>query len=120
MNMTTFKLKVTLAIIILFVFNANAQDIKYARKQLECLCSPEFHSRAYYNKEDSIAANYQASQFKRFRLRSYVTDYFQEYSFNVNSLEEISVKINSEELEFGIDFMMNPSSGSLSGKLILS
>jgi len=82
--MTTFKLKVTLAIIILSVFNANAQDIKYARKQLKRLCSPEFHGRAYYNKGDSIAADYLASQFKGFGLRSYGTDYFQEYSFNVN------------------------------------
>ncbi len=79
------------------------------------MCSPEFHGRAYYNRGDSIAADYLAAQFKSFGLKFYGPDYLQDYSFNVNSLEEVSVKINGEPLEFGVDFMMNPSSGSLTG-----
>jgi aminopeptidase YwaD len=113
--MTTLKHKIVLAIIALTVINLNAQDINYVRKQLERLCSPEFFGRAYYQKGDSIAADYLADQFKGFGLKSYSSDYFQDYSFNVNSLEEASIKINGEALEFGVDYMMNPSSGSLSG-----
>ena len=113
--MTTLKHKIVLAIIALTVFNLNAQDINYVRKQLERLCSPEFFGRAYYQKGDSIAADYIASQFEDFGLKSFTPNYFQEYSFNVNSLDEVSIKINGEALEFGVDFMMNPSSGSLSG-----
>ena len=113
--MLTFKRKITLGFIIFSVLNVNAQDIQYVRKQLEQLCSPEFHGRAYYNRGDSIAADYLAAQFKAFGLKSYGPDYLQDYSFNVNSLEEVSVTINGEPLEFGVDFMMNPSSGSLTG-----
>lgn len=113
--MTTLKHRIVLVIIALTVFNLHAQDVQYVRKQLERLCSPEFFGRAYYQKGDSIAADYLASQFKAFGLKSYTPDYFQEYSFNVNSLEEATIKINGEALEFGVDYMMNPSSGSLSG-----
>jgi aminopeptidase YwaD len=113
--MTTLKHKIVLAIIALTVFNLNAQDIHYVRKQLERLCSPEFFGRAYYQNGDSIAADYIAGQFDGFRLKSYTSNYFQEYSFNVNSLEEATIQINGDSLEFGVDFMMNPSSGSLSG-----
>jgi hypothetical protein len=114
-DMTTLKHKIVLAIIVLTVINLNAQDIRYVRKQLDRLCSPEFFGRAYYEKGDSIAAQYLAGQFKAFGLNSYTPDYFQEYSFNVNSLEEASIYINGEALEFGVDFMMNPASGSLRG-----
>lgn len=113
--MTKLKHKIVLAIMALSVFNLHAQDVHYVRKQLERLCSPEFHGRAYYKKGDSIAADYLAAQFKGFGLRSYTPGYYQEYTFNVNSLEEISIKINGEGLQFGEDFMMNPASGSLSG-----
>ena len=113
--MTKIRQKIVLAILAITVFNLNAQDIQYVRKQLDRLCSPEFFGRAYYQKGDSIAADYLAGQFESFGLLSYSPDYFQEYTFNVNSLEEASIKINGESLEFGVDFMMNPSSGSLSG-----
>lgn len=114
-NMTALKHKIVLAIIVLSVFNLHAQDIHYVRKQLERLCSPEFYGRAYYQKGDSIAADYLAGQFKSFGLKHFTEDYFQTYSFNVNSLEDVSIQINGDPLEFGADFMMNPASGSLSG-----
>jgi len=113
--MTTLKQKITLVFFILSILNVNAQDIKYVRKQLERLCSQEFHGRAYYKRGDSIAADFLSTQFKTFGLKSFGPDYLQRYSFNVNSLEELSVKINGEALEFGVDFMPNPSSGALSG-----
>jgi hypothetical protein len=118
MDMKSFKLIIIIAIVLTNAMKADAQDIKYVRQQLELLCSPEFHGRAYYKKGDNIAADHLAGQFKKFELMSYSSDYFQNYSFKVNSLEEVSVKINGNELEFGIDYMMNASSGSLSGKFI--
>jgi hypothetical protein len=113
--MTTLKHRIVLAIIALAFFNLHAQDVQYVRKQLERLCSPEFHGRAYFQNGDRIAADYLAGQFKGFGLLSYSPNYFQEYTLNVNSLEEVDIKINGEALEFGVDFMMKPSSGSLSG-----
>lgn len=113
--MMALKQKITLAFIALSLLQVNAQDIHYVRKQLERLCGPEFHGRGYYKNGDSLAADYLAHQFKGFGLESFASDYFQDYSFNVNSLEEVSVIINGTPLEFGTDFMMHPSSGSLTG-----
>ena len=96
-------------------FSVKAQDIVYARQQLEKLCSPEFYGRGYYKKGDKIAADHLASEYEKFGLKSYGPDYFQEYAFNVNSLVEVSVKINGKELQFGSDYMMSAASGSGSG-----
>jgi aminopeptidase YwaD len=115
MKKNIFQAQLIVALLILSSFQSNAQDIQYVRKQLDRLCSPEFYGRAYYKNGDNLAAAYLSDQFKDHGLRSFEKDYFQHYSFNVNSLEEVSVKINDKELKFGRDFMMNPSSGSLSG-----
>jgi hypothetical protein len=106
----------TVAILVTSALNLTAQDIKYARKQLERLCSPEFQGRGYYKKGDSIAASYLADRFKESSLKSYGADYFQSYTFNVNSIEKLSLKFDGKELIFGTDYMIHPSSKSLSGK----
>jgi len=97
--MKTLKYKFTLVFIVISLLHLNGQDIQYVRKQLEQLCSAEFQGRGYYQKGDSIAAYYLAGQFENFGLASYTSDYLQDYSFNVNSLERVS----------------HPSSGSLKG-----
>ncbi len=102
-------------LLVLTSISVNAQDIAYARQQLEKLCSPEFYGRGYYKKGDKIAADYLAKEYEKFGLKSYGPDYFQEYAFNVNSLVEVSIKINGKELQFGSDYMMNAASGSGSG-----
>ena len=106
----------TVAILLTSVFNIAAQDIKYVRRQLDRLCSPEFQGRGYYKRGDSIAADYLAGKFKESSLRSYGRDYFQPYTFSVNSIEKLSLKLDGKELKFGTDYMVNPSSKSLSGK----
>jgi aminopeptidase YwaD len=116
--MKTLKLAITLAFLALPAVPSHGQDIQFARRQLTRLCSPEFHGRAYYKRGDSIASEYLAGQFRQLGLKSYGDRYFQDYSFNVNSLEEVSVKINGRPLRFGVDFMMHPASGSLSGTFV--
>jgi aminopeptidase YwaD len=115
MKKNIFQAQLIVALLILSSFQSNAQDIQYVRKQLDRLCSPEFYGRAYYKNGDNLTAAYLSDQLKDHGLRSFEEDYFQYYSFKVNSLEEVSVKINDEKLKFGRDFMMSPSSGSLSG-----
>lgn len=102
-------------LVVLTIINVNAQDIAYARQQLKKLCSPEFYGRGYYKKGDRIAADHLANEYEKFGLKSYGPNYFQKYTFNVNSLVEVSIKINGKELQFGADYMMNAASGSGSG-----
>ena len=79
------------------------------------MCSPEFYGRGYYKRGDRIAAEHLASEYKKLGVRSYSSDYLQNYSFNVNSLEKVSFKINGKELVFGDNYMMNAISGSAKG-----
>ncbi|MCF8222057.1 MAG: M28 family peptidase [Bacteroidales bacterium] len=109
------RIVIGLVFLLGLISGANSQDIKYVRKQLGILCGPEFHGRGYYKNGDRIAAEHLAGEFKKAGLQKFGPDYFQEYSFNVNSLEEVSFKINGEDLVFGDDYMMNATSGSSSG-----
>ena len=102
-------------LVVLTLVHAHAQDIGYVKQQLKKLCGPEFYGRGYYKRGDRIAADYLATQFKKFGLKSYGPDYFQEYAFNVNSIEDVSIKINGKELKFGADYMLSAASGSGSG-----
>jgi hypothetical protein len=113
--MQIIKIKLLSALIITFTTAVKAQDIRYVRQQLEILCSPDFHGRGYYKNGDRTAAEHLAAEYKKFNIKSYGSGYFQDYSFNVNSLEEVSFKINGKELNFGDDYMMNATSGSGKG-----
>ncbi|MBL7113766.1 MAG: M28 family peptidase [Bacteroidales bacterium] len=108
-NLRTFFI---LVFIISQISTGNAQEIRYVRQQLDILCNPDFHGRGYYKSGDRIAAEHLAAEFEKFDLNTYGKNYFQDYAFNVNSLEQVSVKINGKKLLFGDDYMMNASSGS--------
>ena len=93
----------------------SAQDLSYVRKQLSTLCSPDFYGRGYFHKGDSLASAYLANELLRHGVQSFGESYFQPYSFGVNILNQVSVKLNDKELTFGTDFMTDASSGSVSG-----
>ena len=50
MKKNILQAQLIVALLVLSFFQSNAQDIQYVRKQLDRLCSPEFHGRAYYKK----------------------------------------------------------------------
>ena len=95
----------------------NAQDLKFAKKTLDILCSPEFHGRGYANKGDSIAANYISKKLKKFKLKKFTESYFQKYQLSVNTFtEKISVSLNQEaEIIPGYDYLISTRSNSVSG-----
>ncbi len=108
---------ILIALNITVLFSVNGQDLKFARKTLNNLCSPGFHGRGYTNKGDSIAASYINKQLKKFRLKSFSNGYIQDYYISANTFpEKIRVSLNkSEELIPGYDYLITASSGSLEG-----
>lgn len=92
-----------------------AQDLQYVRKQLIKLCSPELYGRGYYKRGDGIAADYIAQQLKQVGAKPFGASYLQPYHFNVNVINEVTVKFNDQELKYAGDYVINPKSSSLNG-----
>ncbi len=60
----------------------------YARKIVDTMASESMHGRGYVNGGDSIAANYIKTEFKKFGLKSFGDDYYQRFSFAVNTFPD--------------------------------
>lgn len=101
----------------IFSFFTHAQDLKFARKTIGKLCSPEFHGRGYTKNGDSIAAFYITRHLKKFKLKNFSGSYIQDFSISANTFsEKISVSLNkSDKLSPGYDYLIAASSGSIEG-----
>lgn len=99
---------------------ANAQ-IEEVRRITQTLCSPEFHGRGYVNKGDSIAADFLVDEFEKIGVGAYKKSEMLQ-SFEIEGVNRfpgnLSVKQNDMELEPGVHFMVDPSSGGTNKTLI--
>ena len=103
----------TFFFIFVFNFSINAQ-VEEVRRITKTLCSPEFHGRGYVNSGDSIAANFIADEFKKIGLKPLKRDYFQEFSFDVNTFPgKMEVRIGEKSLIPGVHYLVNPSSNEI-------
>jgi len=113
-----------------FVFYAFAQEInrgevyQYARKVVDTMTSESMHGRGYVNDGDKIAANYIRSTFKNLGLKSFSNDYYQTFSFPVNTFPAeigfsyISSAGNTSNVFNGIpgkNFLVAPESPAING-----
>lgn len=105
--------------LLLTVCRANtvrAQDIAYARKVIDTLCSPYFAGRGYLDNGDKKAAEYIKAQFQQMGLRSFSAGYFQEFGFPVNVFPtDPEINIDGRDLIPGEDFIVDPSCRSVEG-----
>lgn len=86
------------------------------RRHVDTLASEHFHGRGYVNAGDSLAAEYIAAEFKRIGLQPVKKDLFQPFQFNVNSFpDSMRVSIDGRDLRPGIEFLVDPHSGSAQG-----
>ncbi|RLC24735.1 MAG: aminopeptidase, partial [Deltaproteobacteria bacterium] len=93
-----------------------AQDKNYAREIIDTLTSPSMFGRGYVNKGDQIAANYIASQFKKFGLKKFDDNYLQNFNMAINTFPDtIEVDIDQEKLVPGKDYVLFSSSPGVSG-----
>ena len=81
-----------LVLFFLFIFSSLAsQEInkgevyQYAKRIVDTMASVSMHGRGYVNDGDKIAANYIRNEFKRFELKSFRNDYYQDFSFPINT-----------------------------------
>lgn len=98
----------------------SGQVLKQARAHLDTLCSPSFHGRGYVAGGDAKAAEYIAGQFKRIGLKPLKKDFFQAFTFNVNSFpDSVGISVDGQFLRPGVDYLVHPASGSASGTFTL-
>ena len=99
----------------LLLIQALFAQLEEAKRITQHLCSKELLGRGYVNHGDSIAARFIENEFSKIGL-NYIqnqTSYFQSFAHNVVTFPgEMSVVLNTDTLVPGIDFMVDPNSGS--------
>ncbi|HOI32226.1 MAG TPA: M28 family peptidase [Bacteroidales bacterium] len=85
------------------------------KKLVKKLASPAMHGRGYVNHGDLKAAKLLASEFKKADLQHFGENYFQPYSFPINTFPgKVDVKINGKKLKPGSEVVINPITNSVS------
>ena len=105
--------------LLLFLFSfisVFSQDRNYALRLIKDLTSTEMQGRGYVNKGEKKAAKYIRKEFKNIGLKSFSKNYFQKFSFSINTFPEpIFVSVDGKKLMPGSDFLIECSSPAISG-----
>ncbi|RLD43744.1 MAG: arginyl aminopeptidase [Bacteroidetes bacterium] len=102
--------------ILLLTAQVRSQNLNYTRTVHKKLTSKSFHGRGYVKNGDGKAAAFIASQFSKNRLQAFNDDYFQQYSFPVNTFPgKIILSIDGVKLIPGEDFVISSSAPSVDG-----
>ena len=96
------------------VGNAQTFDQKYFKTILDSLTSNSFAGRGYVENGMANAGNYLQAEFQKNGLKSFSNNYTQTFKFSINVIKDAKLKINGKELKYGIDFIVKPSSRSVS------
>ncbi|MBW6483447.1 MAG: M28 family peptidase [Vicingaceae bacterium] len=92
------------------------QDISYAKKVLDTLTSPYFEGRGAINDGEKKAATYIAQEFEKLGVQPFKNSYFQYFKTPINTIYgDLSVAIDGEKLQPGVDFIVGANSGKLKG-----
>lgn len=119
------KKAVVFMLLIAIVDCSHAQNIKYARKTVNKLCSKQFAGRGYINNGATNSGKFIAKEMKKTGLQPFAKEYLQPYSFPVNTIEKCRVQFLDENkkkirLVEGRDYLVGSGSQTIQQKLILS
>lgn len=88
-----------------------------AKRYVDTLASPAMYGRGYVNHGDSLAAEWIAEQFDRIGLGKLNDKRFEPFTFPVNSFpDSVSLRVDGSLMIPGVDFLVDPASGSADGK----
>ncbi|MFL2585221.1 MAG: M28 family metallopeptidase [Parvicellaceae bacterium] len=106
-------------LILFFIINNNGylaqkNSFKY---YVDTLSSDSFFGRGYVNQGHTKAANYIANEFAEIGLKpKNGNQFFQKFNIDVNTFPgKVEVTLSNKKLNPGIDFIVDPSSGSAKG-----
>ncbi len=106
-----FAILMLLFLVVTFI---KAQNIEYARKTINTLCSPNFHGRGYVSGGDAKAASFIYSEFKKL---DNIKVQYQNFNLTVNTFpKSMTVKVAGNTLKPGIDFLVDPNCPRVSNR----
>lgn len=110
------KYLIFLSFLFLALKHSTAQR-DFGLKIVEELCSEKYHGRGYVNNGHVLAANYIADQMKAIGLKPLTNaGYFQHFYMDINTFPSlVELSIDGKALKPGVDFIVDPKSGSAMG-----
>ena len=106
---------------VLYLFLFGIPSILYSQqdfglKVVKELCSKEYCGRGYVNDGHVKAANYINKRFEEFGLSKFNNNYFQYFNIQANTFpDSVSLYVEENKLETGIDYLISSVSGSAKG-----
>ena len=106
---------------VLYLFLFGIPSILYSQqdfglKVVKELCSKEYCGRGYVNDGHVKAANYINKRFEEFGLSKFNNNYFQYFNIQANTFpDSVSLYVEGNKLETGIDYLISSVSGSAKG-----
>ncbi len=95
-------------------------QLDQVREWTKTLCAPDMHGRGYVSSGDSLAAEYLADEYIKIGLLPIPGNktMFQSFQFPVNTFPgAMKVVLGSQVLKPGVDYIVDPASGSSKGEL---
>ena len=97
--------------------NVIAQNLNYAKKIIDTLCSEYMHGRGYVNNGNRLAAEFIRNEFKNDNLISFDNNYFQAFKISIGTLPgKLKVQIGKNNLTPAVDFLVSASTATVKGK----
>jgi aminopeptidase YwaD len=113
MNVKTLFHKYLHGFIFTFLATQVLAQVEEGKRITKELCSETYFGRGYLKSGDSLAAVFLANEFQKRGLKPLQKSYFQTFSLTVNTFPStMEVRMDSIVLKPGVDFMVDPSSGS--------
>lgn len=116
----------TIALLGLVALHGQDEGVLKARGRayVDSLCAPRYSGRGYVNNGDRLAAGYIQRQFERLGMKRVdqlveggVQGWLDEFTMDVNTFpDSCKVLIDGGTFTPGVDFLVNPASGSASGR----
>lgn len=113
-----------LALLLPLIAPLRAQELpsvkEQAKRYVNTLASPAMFGRGYVHGGDSLAADWIAGQFDRIGLEKLNGTRFERFSFPVNIFpDSIGLRVDGQQLTPGVDFLVDPASGTSVGDFAL-
>ncbi|MBL7962738.1 MAG: M28 family peptidase [Flavobacteriales bacterium] len=96
--------------------SAQSEVLSLGRAYVDTLASPHFDGRGYVNEGCRRAGDYLLAEFQRIGLKPPPKGYAEPFRFDVNTFpDSATVRIDGRALRPGVDFLLDPASGSANG-----